>query len=73
MDASVRSSRVRSSRFKCLLIALIVVVIIALLAIIIPLAVILPKERLSKGIRSNVLVPLYIYPAANAWDPLYDA
>jgi hypothetical protein len=73
MDAPKRTFRGKPSRFRCLLIALVVIIVVALLAIIIPLVVILPKERLAKGFKSNVLVPLYIYPAADAWNPLYDA
>jgi ABC-type phosphate transport system permease subunit len=72
MDAPKRTSRRKSPRFKYLLFAIVVIIVIALLAIIIPL-VVLQKERLAKGLKSNVLVPLYIYPAANAWNPLYDA
>ena len=73
MASPNRTAGKRSTRFKCLLIALVVIIVVVLLAVIIPLTAILPKEKNHKGFRSNVLVPLYIYPAANAWNPLYDA
>lgn len=74
MDSLRRISRRKSTRFKFLLIALVALVVLVLLAIIIPLALIIPKEIVpTQNLKSNILVPLYIYPAANAWNPLYDA
>jgi hypothetical protein len=64
--------RGKSRRFKCytLICAMIVAI---LLAIVVPLAVILPRNSaVTKGVKSTVLVPLYIYPAPGAWDPLYE-
>jgi hypothetical protein len=50
-----------------------VVIFLAILALIISLAVILPKRtKLPKGLASTVLVPLYIYPLDGAWEPLYE-
>lgn len=73
MDLPRRTPHRKSTRSRRLLIALVALVILVLLAIIIPLALILPKESVPQILKSNVLVPLYIYPAANAWTPLYDA
>ncbi|KAF8859950.1 hypothetical protein BDZ45DRAFT_672879 [Acephala macrosclerotiorum] len=45
----------------------------ALVALIVPLAVILPRPKYPKSFKSNVLVPLYIYPEnGSSWDPLFD-
>ena len=42
------------------------------IAVVVPLAVILPKK--SKGNDTTVMLPLYIYPKENAtWAPLYEA
>jgi len=68
MEALARTFRTKSGRIRWLLVALVV-----LLAIIIPLAVILPRQKASAGLRSTILVPLYIYPGPGAWDALYDA
>ncbi|QDS78007.1 hypothetical protein FKW77_002509 [Venturia effusa] len=74
MDLSRCISRRNSSQFKRLLIALVaLVILVLLLAIIIPLALIFPPKSASQTLKSNVLVPLYIYPTNNAWAPLYDA
>lgn len=44
-----------------------------ILAIIVPLAVLVPEKR-GSGQRSSVLLPLYIYPETNSsWNPLFDA
>lgn len=73
MDLPRRTTRKKSTRSKYLLIGLVAIIVVVLLAIIIPLTLTLPKEGLRKTFKSNVLVPLYIYPVANAWAPLYDA
>lgn len=44
---------------------------IALLAVIIPPAVVVTlRKKNSMGPKSSVFVPLYVYPAAEAWAPL---
>ncbi|EKD12448.1 uncharacterized protein L3040_001061 [Drepanopeziza brunnea f. sp. 'multigermtubi'] len=49
--------------------ALLLVVVIA---IVVPIAVVFSSSK--KGTpRSEVLVPLYVYPSPGAWDPLYQA
>ena len=48
------------------------VVVLALLVVIVPCAVLLPEDARS-GLTSTILLPLYIYPVSNAWDPLYRA
>ena len=60
----------RSRRFKIILAA---VVIVVLLLIIIPLAVVLPKRKKSTHPICSILLPLYIYPADGAWDPIFQA
>ncbi|PVH67326.1 hypothetical protein DL98DRAFT_600663, partial [Cadophora sp. DSE1049] len=59
-------------RYWC--IALLAAGILAvILAIVVPLAVILPK-RGRGGHKSTILLPLYIYPETNAtWAPLFNA
>jgi hypothetical protein len=44
-----------------------------LIVIIVPLAVILPGRRHVKGMPSTALIPLYAYPTAEAWEPLFRA
>ncbi|TID22310.1 putative coatomer subunit alpha [Venturia nashicola] len=73
MDSLKRTSHWKSTRFRYLLVALVALVLLVLFAIIIPHALIVPKENAPTTLKSNVLVPLYIYPAAKAWTPLYDA
>lgn len=62
----------RGRRNKWLAIACAIAVVVVLVVVIVPCAVILPKRNRG-ALRSNVLVPLYIYPVPGAWDPLYDA
>lgn len=49
-----------------------VIVVIAILAIVIPTAVVvsLRKKSDNMGPKSTVFVPLYVYPAPGAWTPL---
>lgn len=44
-----------------------------LIVVIVPPAVILSGRHKSKGLASSVILPLYIYPLGDAWEPLYDA
>lgn len=49
-------------------------VVALLLVIIVPTAVILKKDHDgSIGLPATVLLPLYLYPTDDAWEPLYKA
>lgn len=49
------------------------VITAVLIAIIVPLAILIPRRK-GHGKKSSVLLPLYIYPENNAtWDPLLTA
>jgi hypothetical protein len=52
-----------------------VIVAIAILAIVIPAAVVVSLRKKSEdmGPKSTVFVPLYIYPAPGVWTPLEEA
>ncbi|KAE9968422.1 hypothetical protein BLS_005870 [Venturia inaequalis] len=71
--------RKRTASQKCCLFSSIALVLIVItLAIAIPLAILLPKgNRVVKytgpGASTSIIVPLYIYPGAHDWDPLYEA
>lgn len=49
------------------------VVFLLILAVVIPVAVVFSRRRHPKGLKSTVLVPLYIYPVPGAWEPLHKA
>lgn len=52
-------------------IILAIFVLIAILAVVIPPAVVVTlRKKNSMGPKSKVFVPLYIYPAPGTWDPL---
>ena len=46
---------------------------ITLLAIIVPTAVMFSKKKKTAPPKSSILVPLYVYPAPGAWEPLFTA
>jgi hypothetical protein len=46
---------------------------ITVLAIAMPLTVIFSKKKKSAPPKSSILVPLYVYPAPGAWEPLFTA
>jgi flagellar basal body-associated protein FliL len=51
-----------------------IVALVVLIVVIVPTAVVLTdKKHQSNGLRSSVLLPLYVYPLAGAWQPLYNA
>lgn len=56
----------RSRYLFCLLLSL------AVIALVVPLAVMFGKKKTATP-RSDVLVPLYVYPSPGAWDPLLAA
>lgn len=68
-DILRRKKRVRQRK---LIIVAAITTLAILLAVIIPLAVILPKNRQSKGLSSIVLLPLYSYAEPEAWKPLFE-
>jgi hypothetical protein len=68
---TIEKRRKKVNRLRIISLAILGTVIIAL-AIAIPLVTRSHKKPVI-GIKSNVLVPLYIYPASGAWDPLFSA
>ena len=64
--------RKKVNRIRLLILALLGIVIIAI-AVAVPVAILHSHKTPITGITSNVLVPLYIYPAPGAWDPLFSA
>jgi hypothetical protein len=67
VDQSSKVSRRRKQLLWTLLAA------ITVLAIVIPLAVMFGKKKKTPPQKSSVLVPLYVYPAPGAWEPLFTA
>ena len=68
-EKHVRDRRCLRSRRSRLILA--VLVFIALLAVVIPPAVVLTlHKKFTMGPKASVFVPLYVYPAQGAWDPL---
>ncbi|KAB8237078.1 Spherulation-specific family 4 [Aspergillus alliaceus] len=69
LDKHVSGRRCLQSRRSR--IALGVFVFIAILAVVIPPAVVITlRKKNSMGPKANIFVPLYVYPAPGAWDPL---
>jgi hypothetical protein len=58
------------SKRKYLLCALLAVTIIA---IVVPVGVMFGKKKKASPPKSTILVPLYVYPAPGAWDPMLTA
>ena len=52
---------------------IVILLAIAVLVITIPLGVMFGMWKKSATVNSDVLVPLYVYPAPGAWDPLFTA
>jgi hypothetical protein len=51
-----------------------IVILAVIVAVVVPVGIIVSKKKPAvKGIASTIIVPLYIYPNATAWDPLYKA
>lgn len=68
MDLNKRFQSGKRRRLLWILGGLLFVII---LAIVIPIAIILPKRARST---THILLPLYIYPTnSSSWQPLYDA
>ncbi|KAH0537521.1 hypothetical protein FGG08_005696 [Glutinoglossum americanum] len=66
---AIKSVRHRTRRFKLFSIA--AVLAFTILAAAIPLAVVFTKRNHQTTPKPTVLVPLYVYPAPGAWDPLH--
>ncbi|ERF71976.1 hypothetical protein EPUS_07446 [Endocarpon pusillum Z07020] len=49
------------------------IVFLVILAVVLPVAFVFSRRRHPKGLKSTVLVPLYIYPIPGAWEPLHEA
>jgi hypothetical protein len=50
------------------------VVLIVILAVVVPLAVVLPRKNRHRVPRATVILPLYIYPLNDSsWSPVFDA
>ena len=45
----------------------------AIVVIVVPIIVMFSKKKKGPPPKSNVLLPLYVYPAPGAWDPLFTA
>jgi hypothetical protein len=46
---------------------------ITVLAIVVPVTIMFSKKKKSAPPKSNILIPLYVYPAPGAWEPLFIA
>lgn len=46
---------------------------VSVLAIVVPVTVMFSKKKKSAPPKSSILIPLYVYPAPGAWDPLFAA
>lgn len=73
MEAPKSALSRQNKRRKWLWILIAIAVVIVLIVIIVPTATILGGRHHPKGLDSSVLLPLYVYPLADAWDPLYRA
>ncbi|KAH7360230.1 Spherulation-specific family 4-domain-containing protein [Rhexocercosporidium sp. MPI-PUGE-AT-0058] len=49
-----------------------ILLLVVVIAIVVPIAVMFGKKK-NNTPRSDVLVPLYVYPNPGAWDPLFEA
>ena len=49
-----------------------IVLLVVVTAIVVPIAVMFGRKK-NNTPRSDVLVPLYVYPSPGAWDPLFEA
>jgi hypothetical protein len=66
------ASRKKTKRLRLVIAAIVVLAVIV--AIVVPVGIILSKKKAPALVfGSTVIVPLYIYPDANAWDPLFKA
>ena len=63
----------RNSKRTCTRKRLWVLLAIVVLAIVIPVAVMFGKKKKAAPPKSTILVPLYVYPAPGAWDPVLTA
>jgi hypothetical protein len=69
---SIVARRKKARKLRFIIAAIVVLAVVV--AIVVPIGLILSKKKPTvKGIASTIIVPLYIYPSATAWDPLYKA
>jgi flagellar basal body-associated protein FliL len=73
MEAPRRAANRQKQRSRRFWIIVAIAVLVVLIVIIVPTAVILSGRHKSTGLASSILLPLYIYPLGNAWEPLYNA
>lgn len=50
-----------------------ILLLIVVVVIVVPIAVMFGRKKNGAAPRSEVLVPLYVYPSEGAWDPLFEA
>jgi hypothetical protein len=73
MEAPRRAANRQKQRSRRFWIIVAIAVLVVLIVIIVPTAVILSGRQSSKGLASSIILPLYIYPMQNSWEPLYNA
>jgi hypothetical protein len=62
-----------SKRFGTRKYLICILLAIAVLAVVIPVAVMFGKKKKASTPKSTVIVPLYVYPTPGAWEPLFTA
>lgn len=73
MEAPRRAANRQKQRSRRFWLIVAVVVFVVLIVVIVPTAVILSGRHSSKGLASSLILPLYIYPVNDAWQPLWNA
>jgi flagellar basal body-associated protein FliL len=67
------SKSTRRRRRRCILLWILIALLVFILAAVVPMAVLLPRDK-KTSYKSSVMLPLYIYPHDNStWQPLYDS
>jgi flagellar basal body-associated protein FliL len=67
------SKSTRKRRRHCILLWVLIALLVFILAAVVPMAVLLPRDKKASH-KSSVMLPLYIYPHDNStWQPLYDS
>lgn len=73
MEAPDRILRRSSRRSKWCITIVVAVVLTIVVAIVVGVAVSLSEKKERRNLAATILLPLYIYPDPEAWDPLFDA
>nr|OQO24450.1 hypothetical protein B0A51_10169 [Rachicladosporium sp. CCFEE 5018] len=73
MEAPRRNLNRQRQRSRKTWVIVAAVLLVVILAVVIPVAVVISRRHHSTGLPSEILLPLYIYPLAGAWEPLYNA